>query len=285
MVDLLTENVNLILAGLCVVLSLLAILALARKRSTRERLFVENCIAQLKMLRTLLTELQRHRGLTTALLSGDRSLQAEQQRCVSLVDRIERDALVADLVLSKQWMSVINQWQSLKQLKATDPQVNLKRHNLLIRQVIYLIEDIYSELLNRCQDSQLGIYRHIFYQVVQTAEWSGQARALGTGMLAQGLGTPSQRVRMRFLHNKIRTLSNEALGGAKQAPGSDLYTANCKRSIDRFLINVEREVLGEQPPELQPRQYFESATQAVEDLLKLMDWALVEMTNRLNRTN
>ncbi|MFC6672854.1 nitrate- and nitrite sensing domain-containing protein [Marinobacterium aestuariivivens] len=115
---------------------------------------------------------------------------------------------------------------------------------------------------------------------MQTAEWAGQARALGTGIAASGRSCPEQRVRLRFLHQKIRQLSETAFQALQQNPGAEtpgFRLPQCQQAVQTFLQCLEQELLDQERPQIDARHYFQQATRAVDELLALVDAALDQL--------
>lgn len=116
----------------------------------------------------------------------------------------------------------------------------------------------------------------IWREVVQAAEWAGQARALGTGIAAAGRSSAEQRVRLRFLYQKIEQLAGSAF--ATLQPQCELFhLAQRQRVIEDFLLCIEQELLGREQPTIAAKTYFQRATQAIDELLALVDTALLQL--------
>lgn len=108
--------------------------------------------------------------------------------------------------------------------------------------------------------------------MVQAAEWAGQARALGTG-IAAGKNRAKQRVRLRFLYQKIKLLADTAF--AILQPQSELFRLSQReRVIEDFLHCIEQELLGKEHPDIAATVYFQRATYAIDELLALVDAVL-----------
>ncbi|WP_197473144.1 hypothetical protein, partial [Oleiphilus sp. HI0123] len=61
---------------LIVIASVLVWFSTNRKKHA-EKLELKNCLAQLNSLKSLLIQIQKHRGLTTGYLHGEKTLQAD----------------------------------------------------------------------------------------------------------------------------------------------------------------------------------------------------------------
>ncbi|SIS73358.1 nitrate- and nitrite sensing domain-containing protein [Neptunomonas antarctica] len=237
-------------------------------------------IGELKLLRTLLGDFQRHRGLSTGLLAGDISMKAELSMTRARLDKSIHRAQQLNSTHTTAWQPLLGQWHQIGQGSVCDPAKNLLNHHELIRTTIFLFEDIAGELaLSQEQQSYLSC---IWQEVVQTAEWTGQARALGTGIAAERFSSAAQRVRLRFLHEKVQRLSASAFATLGHSKSNPMNLHNSREAISDFLVCLEQEFLNSAHPQIEAKLYFEKATLAINELLALVDKALtgLEQTQR-----
>jgi hypothetical protein len=242
------------LATLVLVAALGLFFALYLRMKRQQQRALEHNLEQLALLRALLADFQRHRGLSNGVLSGDNSM---------------REALQETRL-------------RLRTIDGRDPASNLQAHNRIIRDTIFLIEDIATERDLSGGRDDLQYLHCIWHEVVQTAEWSGQARALGTGIAAAHQSSAAQRVRLRFLHQKIREHSESAFAILKRDFAGQQRLHQCEHAVATFLDCMEAELLGTETPAIEARHYFEQATAAVNELLALIDSALGDL-NRVHR--
>ncbi len=236
-------------------------------------------LQQLRLLRELLAGFQRHRGLSQGLLAGDQSLRADQEAVCEQLDRIIAGAAEIDARHAEAWSGVIDHWSRLRQGRVTDPVNNLQQHHLIIRNTIFLIEDIAAERDLGQGLTEFGYLPCIWREVVQAAEWAGQARALGVGIAAAQASSPEQRVRLRFLHQKIQQLSDTAFTALDRQPlpSELLDLSSCQRTVQELLFCMEQNLLNAERPGIEAKRYFQQATQAIDALLALVDGALAHV--------
>lgn len=234
-------------------------------------------IEQLKLLRLLLADFQLHRGLSTALLSGDTSLTSDLHNTRQRLEKCIQQASALDTAHHKQWFNLIQQWQHIHQNNTAKASSNLLSHHRLIRHTIYLIEDIAHELNAANSSHKLDYLNYIWHEVVQTAEWTGQARALGTSMAASQSSSAAQRVRLRFLHSKIKQLSSTAFSALETRNANHLNVRQSQQTVNSFLLCLEQELLNCDYPHIEAKHYFEQATQAINELLGMIDTALKDL--------
>jgi hypothetical protein len=250
---------------------------LHRRMQSQNRRHIQRNIQQLLLLRALMSGFQRHRGLSNGVLCGDESLIQDLantgQQLKLLISQAPGD------VHQQGWAGLIDHWSRMRAGKAVDPHNNLLQHHLMIRNTIFLMEDVASEVDLTCGRVELQYLPCIWKDVVQAAEWAGQARALGTGIAAAGCSSAQQRVRMRFLYHKIELLSGTSFSTLqrqmKKYPETlSLDLARSQQVVREFLQCIERELLGSESPGIAAKAYFKQATEAIDELLALVDASL-----------
>lgn len=262
-------------AGVLLALAL-AFYGLHRRLLRQRQAHVRSNIGLLVLLRGLIAGLQRHRGLSNGVLCGDAGMSQELAATRQLLDQQIRAAGELDGSHGDAWNSLIDHWSRLREGRGGDAANNLAQHHLLIRNAIFLMEDVASEVDLSEGRAGLGYLPCIWREVVQAAEWAGQARALGTGIAAAGSSSAEQRVRLRFLYQKIEQLAGAAF--ASLQPQHELFRlAQRQRVIADFLRCIEQELLGQERPAIAARTYFQHATQAIDELLAVVDTALQQL--------
>lgn len=265
---------------------LLAVLGLTvwylhhRARRQSARALRENT-DQLALLRQLLGSLQRHRGLSTGLLSGDERLRSELTEVRAEIDRYFATSQTLTSRQPDSWQGLTDHWSRLRSADNIDVANNLVQHNQIIRNSIYLIEDIALERDLSQGRPELSYLPWIWRDVIQAAEWAGQARAMGTGMAAAEDSAPGQRVRMRFLHQKIEQLSSDAFDALTDRSVSEgdigKQVIQCQASVQTFLRCIDQDLLSDSKPRIDAPAFFQQATVAVEALLDMVDTAVAHL--------
>ena len=252
-------------------LAIFIVVALAfenRRRMVKQKQMLG--ILCLKRLRILLANVQKHRGLTTALIKGEKSALASVDR---LQDVINGDIKSVEKIggwfeSNEQWMSLVEHWRRLhiNYIELT-VENNLEQHGKLIKNVLYLIEEMAEEhhLLRVSQFKEFG-FDSLWTDLLMAAEYMGQARALGMGIVASGECGSVDRIRINYLHDKIKAstaLLDESMRTAYQT----------RSSIDRLISCMEQELIAS-PPKLTANEYFDLATKAIDSLYAQFDKAL-----------
>lgn len=278
-------NGLLLAAAATLIMTSLLFYSLHRRLQRQKRQHIQLNIQQLALLRALIAGLQRHRGLSNGVLCGDASLSQDLATARQGLDQHIHTAQALDSTHRDAWHSLIDHWSRMREGRSSDQANNLAQHHLIIRNSIFLMEDVASEIDLSEGRAELGYLPCIWREVIQAAEWAGQARALGTGIAATGQSSAEQRVRMRFLYQKIELLAGTAFATLQhhsdehpQANGFRLQHG--QQVMADFLACIKQELLGQEKPLIAAKVYFQRATQAIDELLALVDAALAQLQHR-----
>jgi len=280
------NELSLLLASAAVlVMTSLLFYGLHRRLQRQRRRQIQLNIQQLTLLRALISGFQRHRGLSNGVLCGDASLSQDLAVARQGLDRHIRAAEELDSTYRDAWNSLIDHWSRMREGRNSNPANNLAQHHLIIRNSIFLMEDVASEIDLSEGRAELSYLSCIWREVVQAAEWAGQARALGTGIAAAGQSSAEQRVRMRFLYQKIELLAGTAFAilqrHANEHPQADMFRLQYREQVVAdFLRCIKQELLGQEQPVIAAKAYFQRATQAIDELLALVDASLAQLQPR-----
>ncbi|SFC06369.1 Nitrate and nitrite sensing [Marinospirillum celere] len=232
-------------------------------------------LQQLGKLREIIAGLQRHRGLSNGLLSGDASLQGDLDATRRKLDQQIQEAKKRVNSHQDSWNNLFDHWSRLREGRIQQAENNLAQHHLIIRNSIFLLQDLAINLDLTGEDSNLAFLTCIWQDVIQAAEWAGQARALGTGIAAAHKSSAEQRIRLRFLYHKIQELSGQAFATLQQSDlGRSFSLGRCQASVNQFLHCIEQDLLADEEPKTSARVYFQQATQAIDQLFSLVDSSL-----------
>lgn len=276
----------LLLAGAAALaITTLLFYGLHRRLLRHRRQHMQLNIRQLALLRALISGFQRHRGLSNGVLCGDASLSQDLAAARQGLDQHIRAAEELDSSHRDAWNSLIDHWSRMREGRSSDRANNLTQHHLIIRNSIFLMEDVASEIDLSEGRAELSYLPCIWREVVQAAEWAGQARALGTGIAAAGQSSAEQRVRMRFLYQKIELLAGTAFATLQRhatahPQANGLRLEHREQVVADFLRCIKQELLGQEQPVIAAKIYFQRASQAIDELLALVDAALAQLQPR-----
>jgi len=241
------------------------VVAMVNAKHREEKLFRVG-ILYLKGLRSLLMHIQQHRGLTNSYLNGNTQTEAEIARLEAITRKeiFDVEDIDAWLITNPKWESIIDHWSRLTiMFKTTEPENNLKQHNNLIANLLYLIDDLaYAHQLGQLGmvDSTDSDWRHL----LSLAEYIGQARALGMGAVSRGQCSTLLRTQLNHLRVKIESNINRNWAEITQHDFHQLLTA------------IEKQVVVEKTS-ISPTEYFALATQCIKHVLMEFDLQVEKM--------
>src|SRR5688572_11246521 len=261
---------------------LLVLVALAvgflRHQSARQQ--QAQGVLWLQAMRMLITHIQRHRGLSSGVLGGDRSLQGKLEEVRLQVSRdFEQIGSVGDWVKHHQgWQSVTQHWARLAgNLHQLSVGRNLDQHNRLIKNILVFVDEIaVVHHLHMASSLRTNIWRDL----LTLAEYVGQVRALGTALAASG-GEWDDVVVSRARQD-LQSLNQEIIS-TLEAPRCRLGLDgdNLQRILD-FLSCVDMQLLREGAL-VSATDFYAAATQTLDRLFERFDEELALVNRRLVR--
>lgn len=236
-----------------------AMYGVIKRKKTEEKLFITG-ISYLKKLRILLMYIQQHRGLTNGFLSGNVSLVDEIQKIEKLIEQEIADvtAISGWMQTNSKWASMVDHWLRIgANYKHTSAENNLKQHNNLIANLLYLIDDLaYAHHLGKL--GLIGATDSDWRKLLFIAEYVGQARALGMGVVSRGVCTSVLRIQLNHLMVKIESNINPA------------WDESTRHDFHYFIKVIQEQVITDTPT-ISPAEYFKLATGCIEHVLAEFD--------------
>jgi hypothetical protein len=236
-----------------------AIYGLVKRKRMEEKLF--RCgVDYLKRLRTLLMYMQQHRGLSNGLLSGNTLVEDDIQKIELLIAReiTEVSSIDGWVKENPKWESILDHWHRIQEnYQSMETDVNLKQHNTLIANLLYLIDDLaYDHHLGKL--GLLDVAETHWRNLLFIAEYVGQARALGMGVVSKGFCTSVLRIQLNHLVVKI------------ESNISSSWSESIQHDFHQLLNVIEEQVIVD-PPTIMPAEYFKLATGCINHVLREFD--------------
>lgn len=256
----------------------LAVLAVGFLRHQAARQQQAQGVLWLQAMRMLITHIQRHRGLSSGFLGGDRSLQGKLEEVRLQVSRdFEQIGSVGDWVKHHEgWQSITQHWARLAgNLHQLSVSRNLDQHNRLIKNILVFVDEIaIAHHLQMASSLRANIWRDL----LTLAEYIGQVRALGMALAAGGAeGDDTVQSRTR---QELQILNQEIV--------ATLETARCRQGLDSdnlqrildFLSYVDMQLLREGAL-VSANEFYSAATQTLDRLFERFDEELALVNRRL----
>jgi hypothetical protein len=227
-------------------------------------------IELLKKLRLIMADMQRHRGLTSAYLNGSQQVRADIAQLKVNVDR-NMTQLVKDcswFSSNERWKNIDQHWHRLSQgFHNHTVDNNLQQHNLLIKNVIFLIDDMAQShfLVDVITKQNFPLYI-LWREILPACEYIGQARALSAATLSLGYCDSVVKIRLRFLIQKIESSSSNVWHRVS-------VNQHQKNKIKKLLACIDDDVIA-MSGNMAVLAFFQIATDALDSMYEQYDASL-----------
>lgn len=266
-------------------LLLFVILHLAEKiKRQRKRERQLHGLNVLQHVLALLTNVQQHRGISAALLNGDKSfdtrLATKQSEIQGIFENLgplltETPELRSD---ADSLLAVKREWEMMSTTLAhISSEQSFHKHTVLIRKIIHLLGDMGEHIgLLDGEGSPLALLSNtLLLKLPLLMESIGQARALGSGYAAKGQCGAVGRIRMNFLEQHIRE--------CQQDISTSTENTNATQRVNALLNVLNERFIAVEEVNITPDAFFRTATDAIEACLNL--WKdLAQITGEIVET-
>ncbi|WP_432454585.1 MULTISPECIES: nitrate- and nitrite sensing domain-containing protein [unclassified Agarivorans] len=231
----------------------------------------------LKQLKNLLVALQKHRGLSSAILKGNTQAEAELATQQQQIRRYQ-STLCEDQFIAEQarWDSFSQHWQSLQHSwQNNNLENNIAQHSLMIKNLLFLAQDLAGFYSLANLSKQHKNIDFLWFELLETAESIGQARALGSGLAAANQSSSVERIRLAFLHNKIAQIDAHSLNHFADSfiPQDPSY----QPLLEKLLQTIQLELINKPRPTINVADYFQQASAVLDGLYQLFDAGIAHL--------
>lgn len=233
-------------------------------------------LADCGQLLQLLAALQQHRGMSSAWLAGGgegfgaamRARRAEIEAVLPEVLRIAgREARRSRPAFTVHEAHLLrHRWQELASgLGQVSAELNLVRHSWLIERLLALLSALGEAYIERPGAALLprGLARNYVGRLPALAECLGQARAIGSSVVAAGQCPAVDRVRLMFLVARAESL---LLRAGEVGRGGGAAAALARRHVELLAATVRSRVLGSGEIDIHAEDYYATASQAIDSV-------------------
>jgi len=236
-----------------------------------------------RLTKQLLLDLQQHRGMVNAFLSGDNSFKPkiDQKQTAIGKDIADLDAFHGQgLMTEKRWQAIRGAWQTLRaEAVALPAEVSFRRHSELIRAVLYTMGDVAerSQLVDMCA-VDCALVNALWSKLPAVAEGLGQARGMGSSVAAKGYCSSVSRIKLRFLKEHVsETMGwvNDDLAHASIAQAASFTQAwkETHVAVHEFLTLLDEKLINAERPAIDAEHYFNAGTKALDAVFRTFDQA------------
>jgi methyl-accepting chemotaxis protein len=248
----------------------------------------ENGLEYSVAVRTLIQQMQQHRGLAAIYLGGKEetreTVSKKQLDIKAAIEKLDNlDSMYGnDLNTTESWNSLKSEWISLeKEVFNLTGSESLSKHTILIGKIINFnlnLADVSNLILTDKLDKHY-LVDMVINKLPLSAEYMGQARAVGAGVATRKQITEDERFKLLYLTQSIQSTINDAERGASviykinpQAKNQleDSLTKALQQSR-KLLDTINNELLNKKEISLDSSQYFNLATSVIDDIYNLIN--------------
>jgi hypothetical protein len=260
------------------------------KEAFQAHLQRQNGIQLCKALIRLTIEVQKHRGCTLAILSGDHFFETQlfgiQRDITANLQQIEE--LRLDYLNEDEIKPTIQEWVCLRrQWRKDSVQQNFLLHSNLIAELLKLVWLVARRSqqmsLNEAHNQLMSFCLRDWLKLMETA---AQARGLATHVAASQATKDDIQSRIRFLNTQLERLSEEfKLSIAKLHPeqGDLLERAIAYADFDNLLnlfqTELENHFCSTAPPNIDADQIYTSGSHVVRACQQVL-WSALKLIEK-----
>lgn len=228
-----------------------------------------------RQLFNLVVNLQQHRGMSSAWLSGDAGFLPRIREKQALIDTLfpalQRDARregarYSPCFSGNEFSLFIFRWHSLVETLANkQPEQSIAEHGQLIALVLNWLAALGEARLEPLAGGgdQVGRVCNYARRLPTLTECLGQARAIGSSVAARRACSPVDRVRLMFLIGRAEALLEQAT----QANDGGQVTVLARTAIRDLTHTVRTSMLLSDGISVSPESYFSVATKAIDSVV------------------
>jgi Nitrate and nitrite sensing len=237
-------------------------------------------VVWLQALRMLITHVQRHRGLSSGFLAGDRTLQESVKDAQLQVSRdFDQIGSVGEWIKhSSSWQGITQHWARLAgNIHQLTVPSNMDQHNRLIKNILVLIDDIaLAHYLHGGTTFKPNIWRDL----LTLAEYIGQMRVLGMVVAARTY-SPDDSAYLKS-QKELQALEQEVLATLDLPRYRNALDGKMVQDTLDFLTYVDKNIVRD-GPQVIPAEFYRVATDMLDLLYERFDQELTQVNRRLGR--
>ena len=246
---------------------------------------LDSTLAACRSLLALVGHFQQHRGMSSALLSGDQGFRARldgkgreiEGLIPSLREVAREESARAHPCLTLNDLSLFQyNWGQLREkLAGLSVEQSIAQHSFLIDQLLQWLAALGESrvellLVDRCAR---GLVRNYASRLPGLTECLGQARALGTSVAARRGCSAVARVRLMFLVARAEALLNQA----NEVGGRGGKAEKAAIAVQQMARVIRTRMLLSSGISVAAQEYFDIATAAVDSVFAWIDESGAEL--------
>jgi hypothetical protein len=267
-----------LLSALFVAIATILIVIQISRSNKNKRATKLNALELLLALRSLIAFTQKHRGMCASYAQGTQSALLEIKHIKRTIEPLIRDLKQQPIICTQErWIGYEDHWGRLSE-QATQLSLNdsFEQHTSLIANLLYLFEDIAEqqkfnkETIKDCPNIDL-----LWQDLPFASEYIGQSRAVGVAIVAKGVCTQVDKVKLGYLETKISQLSHNVfkqLESNQFTQSDQINMLNAAKDLcQSFTALIRSDLLSVSQVTISTATYFEAASLAMDAINRILD--------------
>ncbi len=243
-------------------------------------------------LLALIGHIQQHRGMSSALLSGDQNfrtrLDSKAREIEALLPKLgtmaKFETAQAFPCFTSNDLNLFKfHWDELRnKLEQLSIEQSITQHSVLIEELLEWLSAVGEARLSPAKNNpeHLALVRNYASRLPALTECLGRARAMGSSVAAKKSCSAVARVRLMFLVSRSETL----LSQAQNSSGHSQYATQAAAAIQEMLTVVRSDLLQSAGITVSAQTYFQTATRAIDLVFAWIDSCGRDMTHDIDTT-
>ncbi len=236
-------------------------------------------LALIVHIQKIVSSCQQHRGISNAILQGNKTLKIQLISIQSQVDKLIAEGNTLGLNKFPQWESFVGHWPKLKMHSLNrdlTSQNLLRQHNVMVYGQLSLLDDLMNH--HELTWIMLGSSIHMSQLCIDTlkvVETIAQSRGIGAGICSKGECLGIDKISLGFLRISMISPTNELLTELGQVDNSLLLSQLksssklIKEGVDNLVATIENKVLIDGRIDMDATEFFKMATQPIDALVSV----------------
>lgn len=267
-----------IISIIITVFIIVLIVTLITLKKNRDRQQYNATLPKIIQLRSLITLLQKHRGMCASFLQGDQTsltvIKTISSKIPHSIEQLDNSPIINQ---NARWLGFKDHWKRLKDNGITlSLEKSIEQHTDLVTNLLYLLEDIAEQQgLDKTAFEHIPHISLLWRELPFTAEYIGQSRILGTAIISAGLATPDDKVKLGDLETQISQLVKDVFqqiqSNGPVKPEQQQFIQLAIEACQTFTNIIRKELLSNREITIKPSDYFKVATRSIDAIHRLLD--------------
>lgn len=280
-----------------IAISLIIVIVFLHKHNKKKLLIKQQLgLKQINLLTQIIAFTQAHRGVSSAILNGDKSMSFKLKELKQKISSVTRLIHHQDLKFTHpRWESYLDHWHRLEQKSDFTNDTftvleNFNQHTKLIENLLYLLEDVAEDhKLNGNQLTALPNIGFTWRELIRTAEYVGQSRAIGVGIATSQFISQVDKIRLTYLLQQIENTKTHVLANLSAfepytfEQTNQIKTANTKLTELHDTINFS--LIGTDKITIEPSAYFDLCSQTMSAISSVFNTQITQVSTLLGISN